>query len=195
MLIGIDTSGKIGQLPIGFGAVKLVNSGILDEIKTKAGKRKKILTRRRRIKAADLVEEEIEYSVSRINMPKSSTLLKSEEYRILKDEHYYIKDWKFKLLASCIHYIASDITNEHDVVLIDKDYGLEQMKNLCHHVERLFVALDKKHITVDIGTSYNEVIGLADLIAGACKRNHCHCSKELRLEEIDKRMDVFRHPH
>ena len=110
MLIGIDTSGKIGQLPIGLGAVKLVNGGVLDEIKTNAGKRKKILTRRRRIKASDLVEQEIEYSVSSINMPKSSTLLKSEEYRTLKDEYYHIKDWKFKILASCIHYIASEIT-------------------------------------------------------------------------------------
>lgn len=195
MLIGIDTSGKIGQLPIGLGAVKLVSSGILDEIKAKAGERKKILTRRRRIKASDLVEQEIEYSFSRINMPKSSTLLKSEEYRILKEEYYYIKDWKFKILASCIHYIANNITDEHDVILIDKDYGLEQMKNLCHYVGRLFFVLDEKHITVDIGTSYNEVIGLADLIAGACKKNQGRCSKEMKLEEIEKRMNVFRHSH
>lgn len=195
MLIGIDTSGKIGQLPIGFGAVKLVNGGILDEIKAKAGERKKILTRRRRIKASDLVEQEIEYSFSHISMPKSSTLLKSEEYRILKEKYSTIKDWKFKLLASCIHFIACDITEEHDVILIDKDYGLEQMKNLCHYVKRLFSILDEKNITVDIGTSYNEVIGLADLIAGACKKNRGRCSKELRPEEIEKRMNVFRHSH
>lgn len=75
MLIGIDTSGKLGQMPIGLGTVKLVKSGILDEIKAKAGERKKILTRRRRIKASDLVGQEIDYSFFRIDMPKSSTLL------------------------------------------------------------------------------------------------------------------------
>lgn len=73
------------------------------------------------------------------------------------------------------------------MVLIDKDYGLEQMKNICHYVERLFFILDRKHITADIGTSYNEVIGLADLIAGACKKNRSRCSKELRIEEIEKK--------
>jgi len=191
MLIGIDTSGKLGQLPIGLGAVKLVKSGILDEIKAKAGKRKKILTRRRRIKAADLVGQEIDYSLYLIDMPKSSTLLKSEEYRLLKNKYSSAKDWKFKVLASCIHFIASDITEENDVVLIDKDYGLEQMKNICHYVGRLFLSFNEKHITVDIGTSYNEVIGLADLIAGACKKNQIRCSKELKLEEIENRMDVF----
>jgi len=195
MLIGIDTSGKIGQLPLALGAIKLIKSGALDGIKAKAGERKKILTRRRRIKATDLVRQEINYSFSRINMPRSSTLLKSEEYRLLKEIYSNIRDWKFKLLASCIHFIACDITEENDVVLIDKDYGLEQMKNICHYVERLFFILDRKHITADIGTSYNEVIGLADLIAGACKKNRSRCSKELRIEEIEKRMNVFRHSH
>ncbi len=163
MLIGIDTSGKIGQLPIGLGAVRLVKSGILDEIKAKAGERKKILTKRRRIKAVDLVGQEINFSLSCSDMPKSSTLLKSEDYRILREKYASIKDWKFKILASCIHFIATDITEENDVVLIDKDYGLEQMKNLCYYIARLFFVLDEKNITVDIRTSYNEVIGLADL--------------------------------
>ncbi|MBU4445412.1 hypothetical protein KJ656_10065, partial [bacterium] len=106
-------------------------------------KRKKILTRRRRIKASDLVGQEIDYSFFRIDMPKSSTLLKSEEYRSLKETYSNIRDWKFKIkiLSSCIHFIASDITEENDVVLIDKDYGLEQMKNICHYVGRLFFIL------------------------------------------------------
>ncbi len=83
------------------------------------------------------------------------------------------------------------------MILIDKDYGLEQMKNLCYYIARLFYVLDEKNITVDIGTSYNEVIGLADLIAGACtkSRNRNNCYKELSLEEIEKRMNVFRHSH
>lgn len=195
MLIGIDTSGKLGQMPMSLGAVKLIRNGLLDKIKAKAGERKKILTRRRRIKATDLIYQEVDYSISLIDMPKSSTLLRSEDYRLLKEKYSSIKDWKFKILASCIHFIACDITKIDDVILIDKDYGLEQMKNICHYVRRLFFCLDEKNITVDIGTSYNEVIGLADLIAGACKKNRSRCSKQLRLEEIDKRMCVFRHSH
>ncbi len=82
-----------------------------------------------------------DYSAGHISSEEASVLLKSKEYRLLKERYSNAKNWKFKILASCIHFTVSGIASEDDVILIDKDYGLEQMRNICRYVERLFLIM------------------------------------------------------
>jgi len=86
------------------------------------------------------------------------------------------------MLGHIIFELIRQKASNKDVVLIDRDYDVVRMKYLCEVVRALAkqVCLD---IFVETGTSFNDAIALADLIAG-CARKKIIKSREISTKKI-----------
>ena len=67
------------------------------------------------------------------------------------------------------------------MILIDKDYNYDKMRFLCSSVAFLLRKFEGKDLNVEVGTSYNESIGLADISeareAGQITRRRTKCRR------------------
>lgn len=61
---------------------------------------------------------------------------------------------------------SKSLTKNKDVILIDKDYDYWKMKVLLHSVKLLYRKEKNLYVDVEVGTSFNEIVSLSDLIAG-----------------------------
>ena len=78
MIVGIDTSGKIDQLPMWIGVVRPMQRGILDNLRKSVGGRAPVLLARRRLDGKYLNQEEIETLKKNVNL--SSKVLRAPAY-------------------------------------------------------------------------------------------------------------------
>ncbi len=164
MIIGIDTSGKLNQLPMWVAAVKQMRGGLLEELKKSVGKRLPIVLRRRRLDGKYLNQKEIE--TLKRGIVFSVAVLRSPVYGSCLKNFRYFRDPEARLLASVIFLTLKNLElRNEDVVLIDKDYDYNKMRFLCSSVSFLLRKLRRENPSVEIGTSYNESIGLADIVA------------------------------
>jgi hypothetical protein len=184
MLFGVDTSGKIGQGNLYVAAIEYQKTDILADLRTKVAKRHKALASRRRMKASELNDNEKKWFIDNFSLNYSSSCLSIPVFSQLRCKFMYIKNWRFKILASAIYLTLKNRVKDSDVILLDRDYSEDVMKHLKRCIEFLF-SLDNKHdVVVDVGTSFNEVIALADLVAG-CSSHRIAKFKELQLREIE----------
>lgn len=183
-LIGVDTSGKIGEGNLFIAAVEYRKTDFLERLRKKVRKRNPGIASRRRIKANELNDIELQWIARNFNANYNSTNLPITGYASLKRNLLRVPAWKFKTLAAAIFLTAQELTKEGDVMLIDRDYSENVMPLVLENVKVLFEK-GNKHVIVESGTSYNEVIALADLIAG-CSRRKAVQAKELNAEEILK---------
>lgn len=101
-IIGVDTSGKLGQFPVFIGVVKTKKSGILDEIRKSVSKRKLIVSKRRRVNVNYLTKKEIKTLIS--NVDYSVFVLSSPVFSNCLRKFRSLKDVKFKILGASIYY-------------------------------------------------------------------------------------------
>jgi len=76
------------------------------------------------------------------------------------------------------------------VILIDKDYDYDKMRFLCSSVAFLLRKFEGKDLNVEVGTSYNESIGLADIVAKLARLGRLHAD-ELGTDELKDIMRTF----
>jgi len=175
MLFGLDTSGKVGQGSLYISIVENRYIDILSDLRKKIRKRHVALASRRRIKSNTLNDIELKWFIENLKSSHSSCYLSISAFSELRSKFMHIKNWKFKILA-CTFYLASkNLVNKNDVILIDRDYSEDVMRDLLRYLKRLFEYNSKNDIILDVGTSFNDVITLADIIAGCSKKNIAKC--------------------
>jgi len=177
MLFGVDTSGKIGQGNLYLSVVEYKQTDIMEKLREKVSKRHMALASRRRIKATDLKESELKWFVDNFLLKYSASILSISSFSALRKEMLNVKDWKFKTLASSIYFSSKNLIRNNDVLLIDRDYSENVMKSILAYTRTLFEKLDRKNVIVEVGTSFNEVIAIADIVAGCAKRKQVDCKK------------------
>jgi len=170
MLYGVDTSGKIGEGSLYIAIVRHEETGIMNILRDKVRRRHKGLSSRRRIKASYLTKDELGWVLKNFKSRHDGVALSIPDFSDIKKHASHIKSWKIKVLAAAIYLAGRRIIKSGDVVLIDRDYSGDVMKSLLYYLRSLFAA-DKKEVTFESGTSFNEVIAKADLIAGCMRRN------------------------
>ena len=182
MLIGVDTSGKIGEGNLFAAAVVFEKSDIMVKLREKVAKRHQALANRRRIKASDLKKNELEWFKENLNLKYSGITLGISDFVLIKKAVCDLQDWKIKTLASLFFMLCGNTAKTNDVILIDRDYSEKVMDNIIKYVTYLFNKTKRK-VIVEVGTSFNEVIAEADLIAG-CMRKKIIRSKNLNTKEL-----------
>jgi len=180
MIVAVDTSGKIDQLPMWIGVVKPIRRGILDNLRKSVGERVPVLLTRRRLDGKYLNQEEIKTLKKNVNF--STKVLRAPTYASCLRDFRLLHDPKVRILASAIFLALRDLrVQEEDVILIDKDYDYDKMRFLCSSVAFLLRKFEGKDLNVEVGTSYNESIGLADISeareAGQITRRRTKCRR------------------
>ncbi|MCK4405649.1 MAG: hypothetical protein KAV43_03990 [Hadesarchaea archaeon] len=189
MIVGIDTSGKIDQLPMWIGVVRPMQRGILDNLRKSVGGRAPVLLARRRLDGKYLNQEEIETLKKNVNL--SSKVLRAPAYASCIWDFRSLHDPKVRILASAILLTLRNLrVQEEDVILIDKDYDYDKMRFLCSSVAFLLRKFEGKDLNVEVGTSYNESIGLADIVAKLARLGRLHAD-ELGTDELKDIMRTF----
>lgn len=189
MLFGIDSSGKIGEGNLYVGVVEYKSSNFTTLLRNKVRKRHKALASRRRIKASSLTKKELEWVKKSFDSNYSGIVLTRSTFSELKEKLSNMSDWKFKVLAAVIYISCKDMVKSGDVILIDRDYSENVMKRLFLYVKRFF-EIEKKKVVIESGTSFNEVIENADLIAG-CIRRKIIKTREVRTKKIIKLVKIL----
>lgn len=176
MIIGVDTSGKIGDFPLYVSAVKM-KSPILEDLKKSVGKRKLVFLTRRKLDARYLNNSEVELLLQSIDY--SLYLMSSNIFSSVLKRFRYLSEPRYKIASSAIYIALKSVVMERDVVLVDKDYDYGIMRIICSTVKILFKR-SGLNVEIEVGTSYNEVIALADIVA---KLGRIGRLKAKRLEE------------
>ncbi|KXB00437.1 hypothetical protein AKJ42_00670 [candidate division MSBL1 archaeon SCGC-AAA261C02] len=189
MIFGVDTSGKINQLPMWVGVVKPKRRGILEELKKSVARRKPVISARRRLNGRYLNQGEIEKLVE--NTSFSVGLLRAPVYASCLRNFRSLHDPKVRVLASVIFLTLKDLPiREEDVILVDKDYDYDKMRFLCSSIGFLLRKFEGKNLDVEVGTSYNESIGLADIVAKLGRLGKLQAS-EMNPNSLEKYMSAF----
>ncbi|MBI2543608.1 MAG: hypothetical protein HYW24_05500 [Candidatus Aenigmarchaeota archaeon] len=184
-IIGIDTSGKIGQLPIYVAAVKIKNPKTLNELRESLIKKKTVFGTRRKFDAKYLNKNDIENLVRSIQ--HSATIVTSNVYSEVLYRFSHIKKPSIRVLASTMYMTSKNLSEKNDTILVDKDYDYERMKFLCSTIKTLFRKIDSNELEVEIGTSYNDSISIADVTASLCRLGKL----EYQRLEADKLISVL----
>lgn len=182
MLFGVDTSGKIGEGNLYIAIVGHEKTDIMHIIREKLNKRHGGLASRRRIKASTLKDDELDLVVKNIKHGYEGVVLTISDFSEIKKRASCIKDWKIKALAAAIYLCSRRIVKKSDVVLVDRDYSEDVMKNLFSYMKTLLSG-EGKDVVFESGTSFNEVIGKADLIAGCLRRGRIR-PRKIEVKEI-----------
>jgi hypothetical protein len=164
--------------------VRHEETNIMALLREKVRKRHRGLADRRRIKASDLIEHELIWLINNFKPRYDGIALTISDFSDIKENTSYIKDWKIKILASAVYLTCRDLVKSGDVILIDRDYSENVMKNLFNYLELLFRTEGKK-VVIESGTSFNEVIAKADLIAG-CLRGGVIRARKAPIKEITR---------
>jgi len=170
MLYGVDTSGKIGEGNLYIAIVRHEETDIMNILRDKVRRRHRGLSSRRRIKASYLTRDELGWVVNNFKSRHDGVVLSIPDFSDIKKHVSHFKSWKIKVLASAIYLGCRRIVKTGDIILVDRDYSENVMKNLFDYLGCLFKS-DKKNVVIESGTSFNEVIAKADLIAGCMRRN------------------------
>jgi len=170
MLFGIDTSGKIGEGNLFIATVKHENTDVMDKLREMIAKRHRGLSGRRRIKASSLNHKELAFAAANIKSQYGGAVLTISDLSEVRKSVCNIRDWKIKSLAAAVFLSARKIVRNGDVVLVDRDYSEDVMRNLLAYLKTIF-ASEGKNIAVESGTSFNDVIAKADLIAGCLRKS------------------------
>lgn len=191
MLFGVDTSGKIGQGTLYISIVEDGKTSVLSELRKKIEKRHLALASRRRIKASNLNQLELKWFIDSLPLNYDSSCLSISTFSKLRKRFMNVKNWKIKILACAVYITSRRIVANDAVILIDRDYSEDVMKNLIKYIGLFFEYFDTNRVVVDVGTSFNEVIALADIVAGCSKRSVMTC-REIKYEEIEKLMGIIK---
>jgi len=184
MLFGVDTSGKIGEGNLFIAAVKHENTDFMGKLREMIAKRHRGLSGRRRIKASFLNDKELAFVAHNIRSQHEGSVLTISDFSEIRKNVCNLRDWKIKSLAAAIYMSSKRIVKNGDVVLVDRDYSEDVMKNLLAYLKTMF-ASDGKNVTMESGTSFNEVIAKADLIAG-CLRKGTIKPNKINVKEITR---------
>ncbi|MBI4439005.1 hypothetical protein HY640_03690 [Candidatus Woesearchaeota archaeon] len=190
MLFGIDTSGKIGQGGLYISIVENRQTSILNDLRKKVEKRHMALASRRRIKASNLNSAELNWFIENFGSKYSCSYLSIGTFSFLRNKFMRVKNWQFKILACTFYLAMKKHVKDGDVVLIDRDYSEDVMKLLMKYLHLIMDYSGKLNVTAETGTSFNEVIVLADMIAGCGKRGALKCA-EIKPEEISYLMRIL----
>lgn len=182
MLFGIDTSGKIGEGNIYIAVVEHKNTNFVSLLRDIVRKRHRALASRRRFKAAELTENELAWAARNFDSNYSASFMGISTFSKLRDVLHTSKNWKLKILAASIFLTCGNKVNTDDMVLVDRDYSEDVMEHLFNYMKLLFQAKEKKPI-IETGSSFNEIITRADIIAG-CARKGKVKPRELKEKEI-----------
>jgi len=87
MIVAVDTSGKIDQLPMWIGVVKPIRRGILDNLRKSVGERVPVLLTRRRLDGKYLNQEEIKTLKKNVNF--STKVLRAPLMRLASETSDY----------------------------------------------------------------------------------------------------------
>jgi len=182
MIIGVDSSGKIGSTMYIAAVFLDHDETVLKQLRKKVKSRHLALASRRRIKANALRKSELDFVRQTIKSNYEIIKLPATQYRVLKQKSKNVPRWKFAMLSHIIFELIKKNIHNKDVILIDRDYDIVRMKYLCERIMSLAkqAGLD---IFVETGTSFNDAIALADLVAG-CARKKVIKSKELSTKKI-----------
>lgn len=190
MLLGVDTSGKIGQGNLYIAIVKHRDSDFMKLLREKIRKRNKAIASRRRIKASSLNKEELLWVAKNFDTYFTCSVLTISDFSKLRKELMSISNWKFKILSCVIYVTCRDKVKSNDVLLIDRDYSHNMMKRIFEYL-KFFFKLSKKNIIAESGDSFNETIAKADLIAG-CGRNKIITPTKLSTGKIKRLVKLLK---
>jgi len=182
MLFGVDTSGKIGEGNIYIAVVEHRNSNFLPLLRDVVRKRHRALASRKRVKGSELTEKELDWIVKNFDSRFSASFIGINAFSNLRDNLLATKDWKLKILASAIFLTSKNAVNSDDVILVDRDYSEDVMERLFSYLKMLF-KINGKNPIFETGTSFNDAITKADLIA-RCARKGKIKMREFKQVEI-----------
>jgi hypothetical protein len=170
-VIGLDTSGRLGQFPVVIACVKLEKKTfILDELRNKIRRRHKALSSRKVIKARDLTNDELRWFIKRIDFPFVVMIITSKDFQEITKKYGTRKNWDFKFLGACYYNLLSELYDKNvKKILIDRDYVKSTMLTILRTITNLF-SLEEEIPNISISSSLDLEIQLADLIAGAFRR-------------------------
>jgi len=186
MLFGIDTSGKIGEGNLYIAIVAHEKDDLMSALRERLNKRHGGLASRRRIKASTLNDSELDFVAKNVRHGYDGALLSISDFAEVKKKTSNISNWKIKTLAAAIYLCSRRIVKMSDVVLVDRDYSEDVMKNIFSYLKVLFKR-DGKDVVFESGTSFNEVIGKADLIAGCLRRGRIN-PRKIEVKELIRYM-------
>lgn len=169
MLFGVDTSGKIGEGNLYIAVVGHKDSDFMKQLRERVSARNKALSSRRRVKASSLKEDELSWVSQKFNSDFSCSALKISDFSEVRKRIFYLNNWKFRALSCAIYLVCKNHVKSGDVVLIDRDYSENVMKNIFEYVRILFKSHGKE-VIVESGDSFNETVAKADLIAGCGRK-------------------------
>lgn len=190
MLFGVDTSGKIGEGNIYIAVVEHRNTDFMPLLRDVVRKRHRALAERRRIKASELTENELGWISRSFDSGYSASFIGINTFSGVRGRMMAFKNWKLKVLASAIFLTCPRSLKNEDVILVDRDYSENVMSDVFRYMRLLFEINGKKPI-IEAGTSFNEVIAKADLIAGCARRGKVK-TRELKEKDIMETARIFK---
>ncbi|MDI6721377.1 MAG: hypothetical protein QMD85_03235, partial [Candidatus Aenigmarchaeota archaeon] len=160
-----------GQFPLIVAVANVEKTNIMKELREKIMKRHKGLASRRRIKSNDLTDDELQWFMSRLDIPFRAVDCDALQYRSFKSVYGSKPKWKFVYLAlSYYSSIQPFIRDCKTNILIDKDYDTKSMKFMCTELEKILKKWDNVAASIRLAESGDECVALADIIAGAARR-------------------------
>lgn len=170
-MLALDTSGKIGQFPLIVAVANVEKTDIMKELRGKIMKRHEGIAARRRIKSNDLTDEELQWFMSRVDVPFRAVDCDSLQYRAFRSLYGSKPKWKFVYLALSYYSSFQPFTKDGKIdVLLDKDYDMKSMNFICAELEKILKKWDSVAASVRLAEGDDERIAVADIIAGAARR-------------------------
>jgi hypothetical protein len=175
MKLGIDTSGKINQLPMYTCCICLEKpTNLLKELRMIAGKRKPVLKFKRILKASDLSFDELKFVVDKLGTDNACHILKQSEYNKIKElsTFFRIMNWEMKLLALIFFRVSNDFLRKDIILYLHKDYSEKSINTIVDNFKAVCSINAKPCPKIRIVRNVDEEVSvdLADKIVGAMRK-------------------------
>jgi hypothetical protein len=170
MIIGVDRSGRENDLPLVYAAVRGKTKTLLKELKDK-------FPTRELLKSKHMRKEELLEAYNLYKGDKGIWVVSSQDYLDFRRKNPNMPKWKQKFARFGYFEAIIRIVQDGDRVLLCPDFIEEDMKGLiCDYLERR-LRNKVSDVRVRVGDKSCEEIQVADIIAGAVRKNKLYKSR------------------